>query len=254
LLGKIKKFYHKEAKIVKNDKISAGIFHLRLEEETVAKKIIPGQFIHIIVGSLYLRRPLSAYNVSEKHIDIIYKICGKGTKALSETASGKHIDILGPLGNGFPETGEKRPLFIAGGMGVAPLNFLAARTDTPGIFIYGARTNEEIVALSDAEELPHKLIIVTEEDQKKLVTEVAENHIKSVNVVYAAGPKGMLSKVAEICRNISAETYVSWEERMGCGIGLCQSCAIKTLEGYKMTCSDGPVFNIKEIDWCAYGL
>ncbi len=242
----MKKFIHKKAVILYKNQITPEIFHFKLQKPFIAKNSLPGQFIHLNI-SQNLRRPLSIFAAGETHFDILFKVCGEGTTILSQKKKGDSIDILGPLGNGFPKNPDaKKPLFIAGGLGVVPLNYLASIIKTKGFFLYGVRKTQEFAPLNH---FNHELIKISEEDDKKIITDIMLPYLKITDVVYAAGPRAMLKKIASLCIENNIDGYFSWEERMGCGIGLCNACAVKTKEEYKMTCSDGPVFNIADIEW-----
>jgi dihydroorotate dehydrogenase electron transfer subunit len=242
------KFIHKETQIIKKNEITSSIFHLILEAPFIAQTSKPGQFIHIKINGKSLRRPISIFSVNENCIEIIFKVCGEGTLILSKMAEGLHIDILGPLGNPFPQEGGN-PLFLAGGLGAAPLNFLASSIKTKGIFIYGAIKKCDFLQLSETVLQNHQFIKVCEDTDEKLVTDVLPLYIDKADRVYIAGPKKMLKAAAQICIENNKEGFITWEERMGCGFGVCQVCAVKTMEGYKRACMEGPIFNLKEIDW-----
>ena len=241
------KFIHKKAVISYKKQITPEIFHLKLKEPFIAKNSLPGQFVHLKIQGKSLRRPLSIFTASKTTFDILFRVCGEGTTILSRKKKGDYVNIIGPLGNGFSKNQKsKKPLFIAGGLGVVPLNFLAGLTKTKGTFVYGVRKNQEFVPLNN---YGHKIIKVSEEDDKKTVTDMILPYLRISDTVYAAGPREMLKKISTMCIKNNKDGYISWEERMGCGIGLCNACAVKTKQTYKMTCSDGPVFNIRDIDW-----
>ena len=79
-----------------------------------------------------------------------------------------------------------------------------------------------------------------------------DEYIGKSDIIYASGPRAMLKKVASISKTYGIDGFLTWEERMGCGFGLCQACAVKLADGYKMTCSDGPIFSLNDIDWNEY--
>ncbi|MCP4652661.1 MAG: dihydroorotate dehydrogenase electron transfer subunit [Candidatus Omnitrophica bacterium] len=244
----MKKFIHKETILTDIKKAALNIFLLTLEDNQISEAINPGQFLQLKIKGKILRRPFSIFSRSNNTIKILFRVCGEGTKILSEMKPQSKLDIIGPLGNGFP-LDSKSPLFIAGGLGVAPLNFLANEIKNSGKFIYGTKHENEFVALSFPETTKHKIIKISEEKDKKNVCDILPEHLENTDTVYASGPRKMLKKVADICTKNKTTCFITWEERMGCGFGLCQSCAVKTRAGYKMTCADGPVFNINELDW-----
>lgn len=244
----MKKLIHEKIEIISKEEVGSEIFLLKLKSSGIAGRCAPGQFLHIKINGKSLRRPISISSKEKNHINIIFKIKGTGTTILSKKKKGECIDVLGPLGNSFPLVEGKRPLFVAGGLGAAPLNFLASIIKSKGIFIYGTAKEEDFFPLNHQ----HKLIKISEAKDKKLVTDLLPLYIKDVDIIYAAGPREMLKIIAQICRKEEKDGYISWEERMGCGIGLCQACAVKTIHGYKRTCVEGPVFNLKEINWNEY--
>ncbi|MBN2406592.1 MAG: dihydroorotate dehydrogenase electron transfer subunit [Elusimicrobia bacterium] len=238
---------NRKATVVRKEEIADLTYMIGFEGEDMAQAAAPGQFFHIRINGKPLRRPISIYNCKNGTIEIVFRVRGEGTMALSKTRAGEELDVLGPLGNGFPRvTGPA--LFVAGGLGAAPLNYLAAVTEHKGTFIYGARKEADFIPLSGIGN-HHEYVKVSEETDRRCVTDIIAPHVQKSSAVFAAGPRDMLRKVAEIASGASREAFVSWEERMGCGIGLCLACAVRTAEGYKRTCSDGPVFNIKDLNW-----
>lgn len=241
----MQKFIHKKGGILFKKNLASEIFLIRFHSGIASKLSLPGQFLHIEIEGKSLRRPLSIFNRGKDWLEIIFRVSGEGTLLLSRKRKGEHLDFIGPLGRGFPVEG-KRPLFLAGGLGMAPLHFLARVLKAKGAFIYGVKKEEEFVPLKKT---GYKLIKVSEERERKKITDVLPLYIKDADVVYAAGPRQMLKKVALYCLRLGKKGYLSWEERMGCGIGLCQCCVVKTKDGYKKTCEQGPVFSFSEIDW-----
>lgn len=242
------KFFHKNSKIIAREKINPDTFRIKLEQPQIAGSALPGQFLHIKIGDKPLRRPLAIFNRDKDLIEILFKVRGEGTMALSKKKKGEIIDLLGPLGKPFPELGE-RPLFIAGGIGIVPLNFLARRINKKGILIYGARKKEDFAPLSP---MKHKVIKISEEKNNQCATDVLPQFIKQSDIVYVSGPRAMMKTAARICRENNVNGYLTWEERMGCGIGLCHGCTVSTRRGNKDTCKEGPVFGLDDINWDEY--
>ena len=242
------RFFHKKAPLTGKTRLAEDTFRFELEAPGISRAARPGQFIHVEAPGRSLRRAFSIAGASGSSVSIIFRVRGTGTSAISRFEKGDRLDVIGPLGNGFPESPGK-PLFVAGGLGAAPLAFLAS-TSSGGTFIYGARKQCEFIPDGLLGASGHTLIKVCQELTGRLVTDLAEESISPDSTVYAAGPVSMLKKLADICRG-KAKTFVSWEENLGCGTGLCQGCPVRTLSGYRMTCSDGPVFDAEEIDWDA---
>ncbi len=221
---------------------------MSVEAGDIASGVYPGQFIHAEAPGRSLRRAFSVFSVSGDSLSIIYRVRGKGTRAISALGKGGILDILGPLGKGFPRPGEN-PLFLAGGLGAAPLGFLASKTSGGG-FLYGAERECDFIPEELLNIPGHTLIRVCRGSSGETVTDILPEYLNGAGALYAAGPTAMLKKAAGVSRG-KLKTFVSWEETLGCGTGLCMGCAVKTLSGYKMTCSDGPVFDAEEIDWDA---
>lgn len=252
-------------KIVSKTQIVAGHFQMGLLCPYIARNTRPGQFIQVRVSRLYdplLCRPLAVYRSRGDVFDILFKVVGKGTRILAEKAVGGTMDIIGPLGNGFPVDGDlRRAILVAGGMGVAALMKLAEEIAERRITaLIGASTRGKIVGERDLTDLGAEVHIATEDGSaghKGMVSELLEKILLEVEdsaSVFACGPTPMLKVVARIaaCYNIPA--YVSLEERMACGVGACLGCAcqVTSPEGetrYKMVCSDGPIFDAQEISW-----
>ena len=204
---------------------------------------------------VFLRRPLSIFSASGSKIEFLYKVIGKGTKALSDLRKGEKIEVLGPLGNSYVTDTSKTPLLVAGGTGVASLNFLARKLKNQGIIFYGAKKKAEFVPLELSARPGWKVSFSTEDGSrgvKGLVTASLEKYLKEnpgkIFVVYACGPNPMLRAVSGICKQYKAEAYVSLEEMMACGVGNCQGCPVRSGNTYKMVCKDGPVFNINDVE------
>lgn len=249
--------YNEVCKVIQNKELTKGVFEMLLESQNIAKAAAPGQFIHIKVndsGYPLLRRPISIHFVDPAAgiTAIVYHAVGQGTEMLSQVKAGDQLDVMGPLGHGFPFFEGKRCAVVGGGMGTAPLLELARNiSDCDGYLGF----RDCVYKLEDFEQ-SCKAVFVTTEDgsvgHKGYITEQLEKRISEYDVVYTCGPKPMMQKVMDICNRNHVECYVSIEERMGCGIGACLVCACK-IQGedgtwhHKKACKDGPVFNAKEV-------
>ncbi len=250
------------AKILYNKEIAQGYFRIKLAWKAAAAKA--GQFVMLSVDTgldPLLRRPLGIYKTSGAGIELLYQVVGKGTRILSGKTAGERLSVLGPLGNGFPAPPKgKKVILVAGGMGIAPLYMFAARLKGATL-LYGTRGKGESTVAKDFTGLGLKVRISTEDGsvgKKGLVTELLKDELTDDSIVYACGPAPMLKAVFQICHG--AACYVSLERAMACGIGVCLGCAVKTRphgekpdnKVYRMVCSDGPVFDAKDIDWDAF--
>ncbi len=252
-------------KIVSKTQIAAGHFQMGLLCPYIARNTRPGQFIQVRVSRLYdplLCRPLAVYRSRGDVFDMLFKVVGRGTRILAEKAVGDTIDIIGPLGNGFPVDNDlRRAILVAGGMGVAALMRLAEEMAERRITaLIGASTRGKIVGEKDLADLGAEVHIATEDGSaghKGMVSELLEKILLEVEdsaSIFACGPMPMLKVVARIAASCNIRAYVSLEERMACGVGACLGCAcqVTSPEGetrYKMVCTDGPVFDAQEILW-----
>lgn len=183
---------------------------------------------------------------------VLVRDVGKGTRLLYNMKVGDDLFVLGPLGNrySFPKPGE-RAVLVAGGVGVAPLVFLAQRLKEAGVesvFLYGARSSADLSMRRDIEAMC-PLIITTEDGsvgEKGLVTTPLKRELAAGrrSSVYSCGPHLMLQAVALVSDEAGVSTQVALESPMACGLGTCKGCAVVAPDGsFKYVCSDGPVFN-----------
>ncbi len=250
-----------KAKILSNKKIDSSYYKMTLDAPYIAKTAKPGQFVQVRCSDELdplLRRPFSIHRV--KDLEILYEVIGKGTEVLSGRKPGEHIDVLGPLGNGFTLTKDKT-IIVAGGIGVAPLVFLAERLAKKPIVLIGAKTKNLILCEKDFKDLGTEVHVATDDGSqghKGFVPELLGTRDKRQGTrVYACGPNAMLKSVADICKKRKLECEVSLEETMACGIGACLGCAVIIKgqgtrdkgQGCKLACKDGPVFDAKDLVW-----
>ncbi|HBU70117.1 MAG TPA: hypothetical protein DEE98_07010 [Elusimicrobia bacterium] len=209
------------------------------------------------VPGVFLRRPLSVYSVKKGEVSFLYRVIGKGTKNLSQLKKGEVLKVFGPLGNGYDLSSARKKcvVLLAGGTGLASLNCAAEKLSVPGIVLYGAKTKNDLASTDNLKKLGWDVRIYTDngsKGKKGYVTEGIEAAVKkhgSNCVIYACGPHLMLKTAATIAIKAGVEGYASLEEMMACGMGNCQGCAVEISGEYKMVCSDGPVFDIRQIEW-----
>jgi len=239
--------------VVSNREIKREIFLLKVRDNKIAANVVPGQFVHIRIGNSFsplLRRPFSIHDVGGDTFAILYKIRGKGTFLLSKYKPGDQLDIIGPLGKGFDVKKYDKIAIVAGGMGVAPFYFLAKKLKAKELTILlGAATEEELVHVDEFSKLG-KLKITTEDGSlgtKGMVSELLRE-IRGSDLVVACGPTPMLEVVKSFTAKYDISCQLSLEGRMACGLGVCLGCAVKSANGYKYVCKDGPVFWSSEVD------
>ncbi len=248
------------AKIIANQKIKGSYWRVILHAPQVAQEAIAGQFVQIKLTqtlSPLLRRPFSLHAVSGSGIEIIYEVLGEGTRLLCAKGKGEPLDIIGPLGNGFCCQKEKNQIIIAGGMGVAPLAFLAQKiAKYKPLVLLGAVTKNKIICAEEFKKLGLSVRIATDDGSVGFRGRVTDLLTKLLSVkgycpsnIYACGPQPMLKAVAGIAQESKIPAQLSLEEHMACGIGACLGCVVETKDGLKRVCKEGPVFNARDLIW-----
>jgi dihydroorotate dehydrogenase electron transfer subunit len=241
---------------------------LRLSAPAIGPLVQPGQFAHLKIPRFehaVLRRPFSIFKADGYSISILYKAVGKGTAALATVAEGEPVNLIGPLGNGFPMIGkEKFPVLVAGGYGNAALYLQAAKLPVKGVAFFGGRTAGDILCAEEFEALGWEVRIATDDGslgQKGFVTAaldawLEEHRAKSMAQsveLFACGPNAMLKAVGDRAIQKGLTAWLSMDRNMACGVGACLTCVIKrkTADGWEWArcCKDGPVFNANEILW-----
>jgi dihydroorotate dehydrogenase electron transfer subunit len=256
------------SRVLYNQQISLSYYKLGLSPEDrtggswVRKSVVPGQFVMLKVSDgsdPLLRRPFSIYNLLGTEgggrqgpgIEILYKVVGRATEIMSGWEPGHRVDVLGPLGKGFHPPGENF-LMAAGGIGIASFYLLSKRHPGSTILL-GARGKSDAALAEDFKAMGTKVRVATEDGsvgEKGLVTKLVEKEVKPGTVIYACGPTAMLKAVSQLAAKKGAKCFVSMERAMACGMGACLGCAVKVKGGgYRMACSDGPVFASEEIEW-----
>jgi len=235
-----------------------------LDSPPIASQARPGQFVMVRCGEdTLLRRPLSVHQADEGEMALLLTIVGKGMRWLSQRKTGEGVDIFGPLGNGYSiHPGSHNLLLVAGGIGIAPLRFLAQQALNRGCsvtLLLGASTAAQ---LYPKQLLPPevKLIIATEDGtagKKGMITDLLPEYTGWADQTFACGPLPMYHSMALRKKELKLEgkpIQISLEVRMGCGLGVCYGCTVKTRNGLKQVCKDGPVFNLEDILWDELGL
>ncbi len=259
--------------------LSGSIIQLTFKADDISKSVIPGQFVQIRVSDNFIPlwpRPFSIYDVDTRkgEISIIFKVAGYGTGLLAGKKEGDTVQILGPLGNGFPTPSNNgRIVMAAGGVGMPPLFLLSKFAIENGVpsksitFISGARTKSELFDSVELAELDTDLNLCTDDGsagEKGTVVDILEKILENKGdlTVYACGPSGMLKKTDQLLMEKNIPGFLSLEELMPCGYGICSGCAVKVLPSpdrgetddnrdyhLKRVCVEGPVFKAGEVMW-----
>ena len=257
-----------QAKVKGIQKIKKDVFLLKFSSAYLARNSRPGNFLHLKIPTTILRRPFSIHKVDKNTVYLLFRIRGRGTKALSRYKKGDTLDIIGPLGRGFAyerrATNDERRILVAGGIGVAPLVFLAEKLreirnpkpETRNPVLLGSKNRDEILCASEFKKLGYKVHIATDngsQGYKGTVTALLKKLLKTYDLklkttIYACGPQEMFSEIHKaVKKKPHIVVQVSFEQFMGCGLGVCCGCVIETKKGYKKVCKDGPVFDLKEV-------
>lgn len=237
--------------------LNSSFFKLKLKSKKTLPEINPGQFVEVQVNSdskVLLRRPISINDVDfqTNEISLIIQTVGQGTKELAKINEGEEMNLVYPLGNGFNIEGEN-PLLVGGGVGIAPLLYLAKNFHAKGIkpkVLLGFRSQEQMIDLEEYEKYADVYISTQDGSvgSKGLVTE-NEIFTQSYDTIYTCGPTPMMKAISDYSLKNNIKCYASLENKMACGIGACLCCVQNTTEGHKCTCTEGPVFNVKDIIW-----
>lgn len=242
--------------ITANRMVRPDVWLLSFRSPAIRDSIRPGQFLHVRVPNAsdsLLRRPFSIHDVSGGSISILYRVVGAGTLSLSRLRTGTTVDVAGPFGTPFSiDPGARGHVIVAGGIGIAPMQFLLRRLRSMGIsplLYYGCPTRSDL--------LPHlkvKRTVTTDDGScgtKGYVTIALERAIDRLTgtAVYACGPWPMLQETARICLGRGLSCQVSLEARMACGVGACLGCVIRGTGSFLTVCHDGPVFDARSVVW-----
>lgn len=252
--------YQELVPIISNKEVLPGIFHLKVDSLSMASTAHPGQYVMLTCDrgtQRLLRRPISIHRISGGVLELLYAVVGGGTQWLSQRQAGEKLDILGPLGSGFRiKPASNNLLLVAGGIGIAPLIHLADEALKNGkkvTLLAGARSANQLIPSSM---LPGKVDVkVATEDGsaglKGLVTAYLPDYVNQADQVFICGPLPMFKAIAANYAGLftGKSVQVSLEVRMGCGLGFCYACTIKTTHGLKQVCKDGPVFEMQDVIW-----
>ena len=258
-----------EAKVLANTEVKPAFYHLHLSCLELAKRAKPGQFALLRCSSNdsvdpLLRRPLSFHNVflERGEVSFLYQVKGKGTKELSRLVAGHTADVMGPLGTGFELPGKSKPIAIIGcGVGVAPLVYLACNAHKSGHGIHtflGARSADSLLDDPDLVAASTEFSVATEDGSagtRGNITALLREKIDQLQAcgsAYICGPEAAMKAAVSICIELGIPSQVSLESTMACGVGACLGCTCSTTRSpsYTRVCTEGPVFDAKEVIFC----
>ena len=253
------------AEIAENHQLGGGYFRIGLDGCAPLAASQPGQFV--MVRGEWERDPLLPRAFSLLTVDsngrafILAKTVGRGTALLEKSLPGTRLSILGPLGTHFPQPDAQHvDLLVGGGVGIPPLYMQAERAAALGVsgnseIIYGGRGSKDLALLDEMRAFGAGLHLTTEDGTMgrpgRVTLELAERirHHKGRTLrIMACGPNPMLWAVAAIAKEHGVPCFISVEEQMACGIGVCLGCAVPAhSRPFRYVCKDGPVFPSDEL-------
>jgi dihydroorotate dehydrogenase electron transfer subunit len=255
-----------KSRVVGQGPLTAGYWLIELDAKPIADSARPGQFVHVRVPGLEkasLRRPFSIFGAKDGVLRILYKTVGRGTEEMRRLKPGDEVQVIGPLGNGFPLDPAGVPLLVAGGYGVAPLCFLAGRLKRRGTVFVGGRTADDVLACEEFERMGWSVRVATQDGSlgdRGLVTAPLDVELARLKAegqlaeLFACGPDGMLRAVCERALASGCRGWLSLDKHMVCGVGACLACVqnLRRPDGTTWigrVCHDGPIFEAREIVW-----
>lgn len=264
------------ARVISQEALADGVFSMWIEAGPIAASAKPGQFISVYTkdAGRLLPRPISLCQVDREQgrLRIVYRVAGAGTEEFSGYGEGDGIEVMGPLGNGFPLDGGfptdggrlpdggclpvgKKAFLIGGGIGIPPMLELARQLKAEKQMVLGYR---DALFLNREFEPFGKVYVATEDGSAgtrgNVLDAIRENRL-TADVIYACGPTPMLRAVKAYAQEQGIPCWLSLEERMACGIGACLACVCKTKDvdehshvNNRRICKDGPVFAAQEVE------
>ena len=249
--------------VLSQECIGKDIYSMWIQTKTIAGNAKPGQFVSVYTqdGSKLLPRPISLCEIDKEKgaLRLVYRVTGPktGTESLSRLHAGAQLELLGPLGNGFPleEAEGKKVFLIGGGIGIPPMLETAKQLKAEKTAVLGYRDelflNDEFTRYAD-------VYVATEDGSAgtkgNVLNAICERGLEA-EVIFACGPTPMLRALKEYAAEKNITCWISMEERMACGIGACLGCVCKSKEidahslvHNKRVCKDGPVFLSTEVE------
>lgn len=250
------------AAVADQKQLTDDVFDMWIDAGEIAKAAKPGQFISVYSrdGSRLLPRPISICETDKDggRLRIVYRTVGAGTREFAGLKPGDPIEIMGPLGNGFPlEAGLKgrKAFLIGGGIGIPPMLELTKQLECEKEVVLGYR---DVLFLNEEFTPYGKVYLATEDGSagtKGNVLDAIKAEGLKADVIFACGPTPMLKALKAYALEEGITCYLSLEEKMACGIGACLACVCQTkdVDSHSMVrnkriCKDGPVFLAEEVE------
>jgi ferredoxin--NADP+ reductase len=256
-------------KIVKKEKLNENIYLMDVEAPRVAKSAKPGQFIIVKIDEEGERIPLTIcdYDDEKGTVTIVFQVIGESTRQMAEYEVGEYFkDFVGPLGKPselveeeLEEVKKKNIIFIAGGVGTAPVYPQVKWLSSKGIkadVIVGARNKDIVILEKEMREVSGNYYLATDDGSsgyKGLVTDRLKDLInkdgKKYDLVIAIGPMIMMKFVTLLTKELGIPTVVSLNPIMVDGTGMCGACRVSVGGKVKFACVDGPEFDGHLVDF-----
>ncbi len=259
------------ARVIESKNLYGDTYITWFDAPEIAQGAVPGQFVMVrttdavddrpasLPADPLLPRPMSIHRMREGNNgvewSILYNVVGRGTAWLAARRPGDRALCWGPLGNGYSiRDTSQHLLFVGGGIGVAPLVWLAEAGIADGkriTLVLGGRGARQIFPTTHLP--PEVEVVVTTEDgsvgRQGLATEAFMEHLEWCDQAFACGPNAMFRAMADAMRNAKFQrpVQVLLEKRMGCGTAICYGCAVETRKGMRLVCKDGPRFELRDI-------
>lgn len=242
-----------KATILESNVLKGDTLHLVLDAHLDNPE--PGQFVELGIDrcNVLLNRPISIYNYDDGKLELLVKKAGRATGALFEYKVGEQLRVIGPLGKGF-SLSEGKALLVGGGVGIAPLLYLARILNSGGrrpVVVYGERSVPAPEIVGRFEEVAD-VYICTDDGSAGFHGFVSANPVVlegKFDIIQVCGPKPMMKAMAGVAADRQIPCEVSLENMMACGLGACLCCVEPTGAGNICVCKEGPVFNIDKLTW-----
>lgn len=249
--------------IIEQNCIGKDIYSMWLQTKTIAKNAKPGQFVSVYTkdGGKLLPRPISLCEIDQERgaLRLVYRVTGEntGTESFSKLEAGAQLDLLGPLGNGFPleEAAGKKVFLMGGGIGVPPMLETMKQLNAEKMAVLGYRDE---LFLTEEFQKQGDVYVATEDGSagtKGNVMDAIRENALEADVIFACGPKPMLRAIKNYALEKEIPCWISMEEHMACGIGACLGCVCQSKDvdehshvHNKRVCKDGPVFLSTEVE------
>lgn len=263
-----------KSEVLRKEQLASDIVRLTFAAPEIATQASPGQFLMLkATDNLepFLRRPFSIHQATSTGlVQVLFKAVGKGSKFLAEREPRDVLDLIGPLGHGFAINGSPSEdiCLVGGGMGCAPLYFLATlllKDRLPGrvqVFLGAATAKELAIVKGEFENLGVKVLVATDDGSLGYHGYVTDLLAESLDKgrrwqIYSCGPHPMMKKVVDFCATEKWSCQVSLETMMACGISACLGCTVRsspaklisTNKQFLHVCKDGPVFDSGDVAW-----